>query len=87
MIAVTSIHVVVVCLMVVSGVLMCVLYRLAVLFNQVRMLQDWAGGVTYELLAQEQAHEVALMRERMDDLERELSEHHDPSDSFPAEVA
>lgn len=67
--------------------LVYLLYRVAVLTNQVGMLQDWAGQVTYELVAQEQAHEVALMRERMNDLERELAEHHDSSDSFPAEAA
>lgn len=86
MIAVTCLAVLMVSVAIVASALVYALFRLAVLANQVGMLQDWAGEVTYELVAQEQALEVSLMRDRMQKLELELSELQAESDSFPAEV-
>lgn len=85
----TCIGLVMVSVAMLASALVFALFRLAVLANQVGMLQDWAGEVTYELVAQEQALEVSLMRDRMQEIERELSDlqAESDSDSFPAEVA
>ncbi len=76
-----------VCVVTMTAAVMYLLYRVAILTTQVGMLQDWSGEVSYELLAQEQAREVALMRDRMQDIERELTELRDWSDSSAVEVS
>jgi hypothetical protein len=40
-----------------------------VLMHKVACLEAWAESVAVELVAQEQAHDVQLMRERMDRIE------------------
>jgi archaellum component FlaC len=43
-----------------------------VLMHKVGCLEAWAESVAVELVAQEQAHDVQLMRERMDRIENGL---------------
>lgn len=45
-----------------------------VLTHKVTCLEAWAESVAVELVAKEQAHEVQLMRERMDRLEHQVEQ-------------
>jgi hypothetical protein len=47
--------------------------KVIALMHRVDMIEDWFAQVRWELLAQEQVDEFALMRERMNDIQNELN--------------
>ncbi|KZM76168.1 hypothetical protein AWN90_00100 [Nocardia terpenica] len=70
--------VVVVSFAAVSALVGVVLGRLFTLTHRVDSLEGWFGEVRWELLAREQADDMQMMRERMQDIEDALSRFEDP---------
>ncbi len=57
-----------------------VLAKVFTLMNAVAALEKWSGEVIYELVAQEQRLDVDLLRDRMDQVERELTRRDESSE-------
>ncbi|WP_280407986.1 hypothetical protein [Nocardia brasiliensis] len=58
--------------------------KVSTLVDQVHMLEGWISDVRYELLAQEQADELALLRERLRTIETKLGTDHGVADDDAA---